>query len=72
MVTAVLASSRLPPERLILEITETAFVSLDVSQPVLQRLSASGVQLAIDDFGTGHASLNQLANLPFDIIKIDH
>ncbi len=71
MVTAALASAGLPPERLILEITETAFVSLDVSLPVLRRLPATGVQLAIDDFGTGHASLNQLASLPFDIIKID-
>jgi EAL domain-containing protein (putative c-di-GMP-specific phosphodiesterase class I) len=71
-VTAALDSAGLPPARLILEITETAFVSLDVSLPALQRLSASGVQVAIDDFGTGHASLNQLARLPFDIIKIDH
>ena len=71
VVTAALASSGLPAERLILEITETAFVKPDVSLPVLRRLSATGVRLAIDDFGTGQASRNQLATLPFDIIKID-
>jgi EAL domain-containing protein (putative c-di-GMP-specific phosphodiesterase class I) len=70
-VAAALASAGLPAERLTLEITETAFVALDVSLPVLRRLSTMGVRLAIDDFGTGHASLNQLASLPFDVIKID-
>lgn len=39
--------------------------------PVLVRSSEHGVRLAIDDFGIGYSSLNYLARLPIDIVKID-
>ncbi len=38
---------------------------------MLDRLSVLGVRLAIDDFGKGHSSLEHLARLPIDVLKID-
>ncbi len=59
-------------ERLVLEVTETAFAH---DQPgVLARLfelQRRGVRVSIDDFGTGYSSLSRLRELPFDVLKID-
>jgi diguanylate cyclase (GGDEF)-like protein len=71
-VAAALAESDLPPEALILEVTERVLV--EEGGLLVQRLSdlrRLGVRLAIDDFGTGYASLAYLRGLPVDIIKID-
>jgi diguanylate cyclase (GGDEF)-like protein len=64
--------SGLPPEALIVEITETALVT-DLATVVEQTraLHAMGVRIAIDDFGTGYTSIGQLSRLPVDILKID-
>lgn len=71
-VAEVLQTTGLAPKRLTLELTESALVSADgVSSGVLSELRALGVHLALDDFGTGFASLNHLARLPLDVIKID-
>ncbi|MFS0702591.1 putative bifunctional diguanylate cyclase/phosphodiesterase [Cellulomonas sp. 179-A 4D5 NHS] len=61
-----------PAELLEVEITETALVT-EPSRivPVLERLSALGVQVAIDDFGIGNTSISQLLDLPVDQLKID-
>jgi diguanylate cyclase (GGDEF)-like protein/PAS domain S-box-containing protein len=61
-----------PPERLLLELTESELVD-DPSQvmTVLSLVSGMGVRLAIDDFGTGWSSLANLTRLPIDQIKID-
>ncbi len=62
----------LDPGRLILEITESAFVS--DAGTVLERLRQIrdiGVRLAIDDFGTGYSALSYLRHLPVEILKID-
>ncbi|MEO7655292.1 MAG: EAL domain-containing protein [Sphingomicrobium sp.] len=60
------------PGRLTIEITEHALI---VSGPAvlerLERLRSAGVTVALDDFGSGYASLDYLANLPIDLIKID-
>lgn len=62
----------LDPDRLILEITETALMrDPRASAARLQALHELGVRLAIDDFGTGHASLAYLRDLPADELKID-
>ncbi len=67
-----LEESGLPPERLILEITETTVArDLGASSAVLTALRALGVRIAIDDFGTGYSSLGILHRLPVDILKID-
>ncbi|MFE9689781.1 putative bifunctional diguanylate cyclase/phosphodiesterase [Micromonospora sp. NPDC005806] len=72
---AVLARLRahdLPPDRLVLELTETLTLSqLDVVDQVLGRLRDSGVRLALDDFGTGYSSLSLLSRIPVHELKID-
>ena len=65
-----LAQSGLAPDRLEIEITESALVG-DALQ-TLQAIRALGVHLSLDDFGTGYSSLSQLARFPFDGLKIDH
>jgi len=64
-----LAESGLPPERLEIEITETALAG-DVTD-VLAGIRRLGVALALDDFGTGYSSLGRLRHHPFSRIKID-
>ncbi|MFU8851313.1 putative bifunctional diguanylate cyclase/phosphodiesterase [Micromonospora sp. SL1-18] len=72
---AVLARLRahdLPPDRLVLELTETLTLSqLDVVDRVLSRLRDAGVRLALDDFGTGYSSLSLLSRIPVHELKID-
>jgi diguanylate cyclase (GGDEF)-like protein len=55
-----------------LEITESVIMQ-DVNHSIgsLLAIRALGVTIAIDDFGTGFSSLNYLAKLPVDTIKID-
>jgi EAL domain-containing protein (putative c-di-GMP-specific phosphodiesterase class I) len=62
----------IPPEQLVVEITEQAVLDLD--KTTLSRLDAirqAGISVAIDDFGTGYASLSYLKHLPADRIKVD-
>jgi len=70
-VTAILAETCFPAERLEIEVTESIIQSVDHSLRLFTRLKALGVQIAIDDFGTGFSSLSLLRSLPIDRIKID-
>jgi predicted signal transduction protein with EAL and GGDEF domain len=71
-VGVLLARHNVPPERLILEITETVVVpELRVVTEVLAGLRALGVQLAVDDFGTGYSSLAFLTRVHVDEVKVD-
>jgi diguanylate cyclase (GGDEF)-like protein len=65
-------AARLDPTRLVLEITESAFVS-DAATVLdrLRQIREIGVRLAIDDFGTGYSALSYLRHLPVEILKID-
>ncbi|HYN95771.1 MAG TPA: bifunctional diguanylate cyclase/phosphodiesterase [Pilimelia sp.] len=67
-----LEAHRVPPQRLVLEVTEHA-VATDLDELVrrLRALRMTGVRIALDDFGAGYSSLGQLRNLPVDILKID-
>jgi diguanylate cyclase (GGDEF)-like protein len=60
-----------PPDRLVLEFTETIVISSPQAIGRLRDLSASGVVIAIDDFGTGYSSLTTLRTLPVQVVKID-
>ncbi len=71
-VQAILAETRLPPEILEVEITES-LIAGNPSQirSILQSLKEAGVRIAIDDFGTGYSSLSRLKEMPIDSLKID-
>ena len=67
-----LSQSGLTPNRLQVEITETALMDDgEATLAMLRDLRALGVRVALDDFGTGYSSLNYLRRFPFDKIKID-
>jgi diguanylate cyclase (GGDEF)-like protein/PAS domain S-box-containing protein len=72
LVDEALFMSGLPPERLELEITESALIEdHDGAQATLMALRARGVRVAMDDFGTGYSSLAYLRRFPLDKLKID-
>ena len=68
----VMTEANFPPQRLEIEITETALLEdRDQALAIVESLKNVGVTISLDDFGTGYASLSQLQTLPFDRIKID-
>lgn len=69
---SLLSSMQIPPDRITLELTETA-VSTDLFNMVkiLQSIRDTGVKVSIDDFGTGYSSLAYIKTLPVAEIKID-
>jgi EAL domain-containing protein (putative c-di-GMP-specific phosphodiesterase class I) len=71
-VLRVLEDTRLAPEHLELEITESLMMQ-DVEHciAIFRSLEKIGVQIAIDDFGTGYSSLSYLKRLTVDRLKID-
>ena len=71
-VLTALAYSRLPADRLELEITELVLLGeTDANLATLHQLREIGVRISMDDFGTGYSSLSYLRCFPFDKIKID-
>ncbi|MDR6636360.1 diguanylate cyclase (GGDEF)-like protein [Phyllobacterium sp. 1468] len=68
----ILAETGLSPQRLEIEITESALVrDTEMGMAIVSDLHNAGVRIALDDFGTGFSSLSQLGKLSFDKIKID-
>jgi diguanylate cyclase (GGDEF)-like protein/PAS domain S-box-containing protein len=62
----------LPLDRMMIEITESAFMNAPVrNEPVLAEIHGRGLRLAIDDFGLGHSSLSRLTQMPATTLKID-
>ena len=72
LVHEILTETGLSPQRLELELTETAVIADKArSLHILRQIKALGVSVALDDFGTGYSSLETLRAFPFDKIKLD-
>jgi diguanylate cyclase (GGDEF)-like protein len=72
LVEELLKSYELPPQYLVVEITETTIVlDFERSQEVIGQLREMGVLVSIDDFGAGFTSLTYLQNLEVGELKLD-
>jgi diguanylate cyclase (GGDEF)-like protein/PAS domain S-box-containing protein len=72
LIHEILFQTGLKPQRLELEITETALIrDLGRALATLRQLKTLGVRITMDDFGAGYSSLSNLRAFPFDKIKID-
>lgn len=71
-ISKILAASKLPADRLELEITEGILVQdTKHASKTLSALSELGICIAVDDFGTGYSSLSYLKRFPLDRLKVD-
>jgi predicted signal transduction protein with EAL and GGDEF domain len=71
-IARVLQTSRLPTERVTIEVTESAAMhSPDRAIAALESWRSLGVNISIDDYGTGQSSLGYLQMLPATELKID-
>lgn len=72
ILTDIISQYNIPPERLHLELTESAYTE-NLSQIIenVSRLRELGFLFEMDDFGSGYSSLNMLNNLPIDVMKLD-
>lgn len=71
-VLGILYETKLSPNNLILEITESILMEANIS--IIDKLNIlveKGIKISVDDFGTGYSSLAYLKNLPIQEIKID-
>lgn len=68
----IVRESGAPPDKIILEVTETALISdYAIASRNLKKFRDMGMRIALDDFGTGQSSLSHVHNLPIDSLKID-
>jgi diguanylate cyclase (GGDEF)-like protein len=71
-IRSALKETKLPPEFLELELTESCLMSDPAQASALLRdIRDVGVRIAIDDFGTGYSSLTYLHEFPLNALKID-
>ncbi|WP_433790904.1 putative bifunctional diguanylate cyclase/phosphodiesterase [Actinoplanes sp. CA-252034] len=71
LVAATLHRHGLAPDRITIEITETAVFAGGAALETVRELRELGVGLALDDFGTGHSSLTLLRTCPVTTLKVD-
>lgn len=72
MIDRLLSEHQVPPEALILEITESTFANdSSRSRKTVFALRRLGVRISLDDYGTGWSSLARLQDLSVDELKLD-
>jgi diguanylate cyclase (GGDEF)-like protein len=72
VIRGILTETGFPPQRLMLEITESVLMEGSAENlGTLHELERLGISIVLDDFGTGYSSLSYLRMFPFDQIKID-
>jgi EAL domain-containing protein (putative c-di-GMP-specific phosphodiesterase class I) len=72
LIEPVLKDTRLAPEGLELELTESVLIQdRERAVSMLRALSVSGIRISIDDFGVEYSSLSYLRQLPITTLKID-
>ncbi|MEM9696431.1 MAG: GGDEF domain-containing phosphodiesterase, partial [Myxococcota bacterium] len=68
----ILDETHVGPSQICLDMSESALANgTESAHETMHRLGSKGVRFALDDYGTGSSSLNYLADLPFDYVKID-
>jgi len=71
-IVSALSEAGLLPDRLVIEVTETAIVrNPNSAHMILDQLASARIKIALDDFGTGHSSLSYLRDFPIHTVKID-
>jgi len=71
-IIATIEKAGLPPNRLEIEVTETAMMSdPETAAMIIEELHQAGIRISMDDFGTGQSSLGRLRELKLDKVKID-
>jgi EAL domain-containing protein (putative c-di-GMP-specific phosphodiesterase class I) len=72
LVASLLEKHGLPADRVVLEVTESAFIEdPERAAVVVRRLVDLGLEIALDDFGTGWSSMSRLLELPIAALKVD-
>jgi predicted signal transduction protein with EAL and GGDEF domain len=72
IIPEILEKHAFDPQRLALEVTETALLQDKMdARDVLESMQKLGIRIVLDDFGAGYASIGYLRNIRFDGIKLD-
>ena len=69
--TEALREAQVSPGHLTLELLENQTLEASEVDEAIARLAGTGVKIAMDDLGSGFSNLKRLAELPFDVIKVD-
>lgn len=71
-VAAAISRHGIPPDALVLEVTETSSIpDVETAATVLGAVRRLGVRIAVDDYGAGHGTMHHLHRLPLDLLKLD-
>ena len=63
---------KIPPELIEFELTENIYIEdMNSVLPLINKFKNLGIKVSMDDFGSGYSSLNELNNLPIDVLKLD-